>query len=497
MDNNTQITTGANASGQPFTPAPPPPPPGFIPDQSAQSPAIPPPPSGFMPEQSQTVNPTSSGPTLARVANDTDVVGNLETGALHGLSQTGAGIMGLSEKLANPSGDPNNERQWFNSTKGWLDQHSQNTGTDTATRVEQSAGTGIETVAEFLLGDEALKGLPLSERLATVSKVTKALESHPIISHIVDAGLRGLRGTAVGAVQGGVKSGGNATDAGEAGIGAGLANLVLPEIGMAAKAAPRLAGALSDAMRGAERVVQPELQGSIRQILSDVAADHGITVPDQIAMRDHAEFVGQGIKAKASAIYRAIDDALEGTKFQSYDDQLSAVRKAIRTDTGIDHDYTGKLVERLNELTDAKAAAQQKAIDAGINPDAFNQANAYWRQGSAVQDLSAKIRQSTTGLPENLMNGSKAATNASGEVVSPVKLAPKVHALRDEGRLAEALNQSRADDLLRSVEAAKARTAQINATSKTLGTVAKHVGYVAGAGAVGGLGIEALRHTLE
>jgi len=497
MNNNVQITTGANASGQPFTPAPPPPPPGFVPDQSAQStPAIPPPPPGFVPAG---VQPPSSNQSdgLTQAANDIDVPGNLTTGALHGLAQTGAGIMGLSEKLANPSGDPNNERPWFKATKDWLQQHSQNTGTDTATRIEQGTGAGIETLAEFLLGDESLKALPLSERLATVSKVTKALEDHPIVSHIVEAGLRGLRGTAVGAAQGAVKSGGNPVDAGEAGIGAGLANFVLPEIGMGVRAVPRLAGAVSDAVRGADTVVQPELQSSIRQILSDVAAEHGITVPSDIAMRDHAEFVGQAIKARATSIYRAIDDALEGTKFQSYDDQLSAVRKALRTDTGIDHDYTGKLVERLNELEDAKAAAQQKATDAGISPDAFNRANAYWRQGSAMQDLSAKIRQSTTGLPENLMNGSKAATNAAGEVVSPVKLAPRVHVLRDEGRLAEALNQSRADDLLRSVEAAKARTAQISATSRTLGTVARHAGYAAGAGTAGALGAEAIRHALE
>ena len=490
MDSNAQITTGANASGQPFTPAPPPPPPGFVPDQqTAQSPAIPPPPSGFVPEQSTTAQPSDE----LRINPNDSLLTKASKGALGTLEGVGEGVFGTaagaSDLLDKATGmQPGSVNKFL---------HVQAGDNDAQHGIPQTMGRGGEDVMEFLMGDEALKGLALSQRLLKASKYAQMIEESPMLTHVFNAGVRTIRGTAVGTVQGGVKSGGNPTDAGEAGIGAGLANLVLPEIGMAVKAVPRLAGAVSDAVRGADKVVQPELQGSIRQILSDVAADHGITVPDQIAMRDHAEFVGQAIKGRATAIYRAIDDALEGTKFQSYDDQLSAVRKAIRTDTGIDHDYTGKLVERLNELEDAKAAAQQKAIDAGINPDAFNQANAYWRQGSAMQDLSTKIRQSTTGLPENLMNGSKAATNASGEVVSPVKLAPKVHALRDEGRLAEALNQSRADDLLRSVEAAKARTAQINATSKTLGTVARHAGYAVGAGAVGGLGVEAVRHALE
>ena len=491
MDNNAQVITGANASGQPFTPAPPPPPPGFVPDQSAQStPAIPPPPpAGFVPEQPATVTPSDE----LRINPSDNLLTKAGKGALGTLEGVGEGVFGTaagaSDIVDKATGmQPGSVNKFL---------HAQAGDNDVQHGIPQSIGRGGEDVMEFLMGDEALKGLALSQRLLKASKYAQMIEESPMLTHVFNAGVRTIRGTAVGAAQGAVKSGGNLTDAGEAGIGAGLANLVLPEVGMAAKAAPRFAGAVSDAVRGADKVVQPELQGSIRQILSDVAADHGITVPDQIAMRDHAEFVGQAIKGRASAIYRAIDDALEGTKFQSYDDQLTAVRKAIRTDTGIDHDYTGKLVERLNELTDAKAAAQQKSIDAGINPDAFNQANAYWRQGSAIQDLSAKIRQSTTGLPENLMNGSKAATNASGEVVSPVKLAPRVHALRDEGRLAEALNQSRADDLLRSVEAAKARTAQINATSKTLGTAAKHIGYTVGAGAAGGLSAEAVRHALE
>ena len=143
--------------------------------------------------------------------------------------------------------------------------------------IPQSIGRGGEDVMEFLMGDEALKGLALSQRLLKASKYAQMIEESPMLTHVFNAGVRTIRGTAVGAAQGAVKSGGNLTDAGEAGIGAGLANLVLPEVGMAAKAAPRFAGAVSDAVRGADKVVQPELQGSIRQILSDVAADHGIT----------------------------------------------------------------------------------------------------------------------------------------------------------------------------------------------------------------------------
>ena len=116
---------------------------------------------------------------MHQLSKDLDVPGNLETGALHGLAQTGAGIMGIAGKLANPSGDPSNERPWFRDTKNWLDQHSQNTGTDTATNVEQKLGYAGETLTEFMLGDEALKGLSQADKLGTVSKFMKIAEGSP------------------------------------------------------------------------------------------------------------------------------------------------------------------------------------------------------------------------------------------------------------------------------------------------------------------------------
>ena len=321
-----------------------------------------------------------------------------------------------------------------------------------------------------------------------------------MLNRVFQAGIRSIRGGAVGTVQGGIKTG-DVPDALGAGVTGALGNAIVSEAFDAVRAAPgaihSATGALSDALRGAEKVVQPELQGSLRQMLGDVAAEHGITIPDGTAMRDTAEQVGQAVKVKGSAIYKAVDDALDGTRFQTFDEQLSNVRRALRNDTGVDHDQTGRLIERLNDLEDAKANAQQQAINHGIDPKAFDKANAYWRQGSAIQDLSAKIRQSTGGLPDSLNEGSKAASAASGEVVSPSKLAPKVHSLRDSGRLAQALSQDRADDLLRAVESAKARTADISSKSKLAGKIGTAAAKaVAGAGA-GTLAYEGIRHSLE
>ncbi|HEY1804954.1 MAG TPA: hypothetical protein VGG45_10790 [Terracidiphilus sp.] len=361
----------------------------------------------------------------------------------------------------------------------------------------ENIGSGLEDLGEFLLGDEALKGLSLSERLGKVSKIIKTTEESPVLSRIVQAGLRAVRGAAVGSAQGGLKSGGNLSVTAGAGIAAGVGNAVLPEAFDAVKSIPHVAGVISDAVRGAERVVQPELQNSLRKILSDVGAENGITIPDGTAVRDIAEHLGHALKSKGSALYKSIDNALGGTRFQTFDEQLSNVRNALRNDTGIDHDYTGRLIERVNDLEDAKAAARQTAIGKGIDPRDFQQADNFWRQGSAIQDLSSKIRQSTSGLPDNLKNGTKAASAANGEVVSPNKLSPKIHSLRDSGRLSQAIGPNRSDELLRQVESARARTADIANNQKTIRKVAVGSAAAAGAAGAGYGGYEVARHALQ
>jgi len=487
MDNTT-IQTGATSSGA--NQGVPPPPPGFVPDtQSAsQTSTPPPPPAGFVPDNS------AGSTSQPAVGDDTTPLDNFMTGAGHSLAQTANGALGFVEKLGNPSGDPNNERQWFKDARNYLSANSTNTGTGTA-GVEQGLGSGAEDIAEFLLGDEGLKGLAISERLAKATKLMQAVESSPRLNRLVQLGIRAARGATVGAAQGGLKTG-DATDASLSGIGAGVGNAVLPELpAFVMKDIPAAVTHISEVLKGAENVVQPQLQGSLRSILDDVASEHGITIPEGTAIRDYAENIAGQVKSRASSIYRAIDNAI-GTRFQAYDEQLSTVRRALRNDTGIDHDYTGKLLEREGQLTDAKSAAEQQAIANGVDPKTFQNANAYWRQGSALEDLSAKIRQSTSGLPDSLNNGSQTAQTANSEVVSPNRLAPQLHRLRDSGRLAQAVSDSRADDLIRTVESAKARTADISSKSKLAGDVGKvAVKSAIGAG-TGALVWDTLKHAL-
>src|SRR5258708_32095460 len=106
------------------------------------------------------------------------------TGFMKGVGETVNTLSGLISRVA-PSivrpQDANNLKGVYTATPGTL----------------QPVGKVGETIAEFFLGDEALKGLSIAEKLGLASKVAKLAESNPIIARIVGHGLTAVRGGTV------------------------------------------------------------------------------------------------------------------------------------------------------------------------------------------------------------------------------------------------------------------------------------------------------------
>jgi hypothetical protein len=65
----------------------------------------------------------------------------------------------------------------------------------------EALGAGLEGVGEFVLGDEALKGLTLGDKYLMVGKIHKALETAPKVQRALELGMQSMR---QGAVAGGV-----------------------------------------------------------------------------------------------------------------------------------------------------------------------------------------------------------------------------------------------------------------------------------------------------
>jgi hypothetical protein len=149
-----------------------------------------------------------------------------------------------------------------------------------------------------------------------------------------------------------------------------------------------------------------------------------------------------------------LDQAIGGnTRFQTYDEQLQNVKRALRNSAGIDPDADGRLVERINQLEDAKAAALEQAKVKGVDPDLINTANATHRQAMALADLDKHIKASMEGLRSDV---GSASTKAAPETLNPTKLSTRLNRMFGTGRLQQAVGDH-ADDLLEAAETAKQR----------------------------------------
>lgn len=240
--------------------------------------------------------------------------------------------------------------------------------------------------------------------------------------------------------------------------------------------------AVADSLQNAKEGVQQELQtnlqgiqnewhGAVRDLFDSVAKEAGVEPKPAESLHDVAANTAAALKAKASDLYKQLDAAVGGTRFQTFDEQLSNVKRALRNSAGIDPDADGRLVERINALEDAKANALEQAKAAGVDPNLIHEANATHRQAMALEDLSKHIRSSMEGLRTDVAQGAKAAP----ESLSPAKLAPKANRLYNTGRLQQAIGEDRADDLLRAIESTKqaAKDAAQNAVQKTEAATAK------------------------
>lgn len=130
----------------------------------------------------------------------------LEIGAGRGAALTAAGLAHITRKATGTTGS---------ATSGEKKLQEFGEGSDTGA---EEAGKFIESAAEFMMGDEALKVLGYTDKLKQVLPALKVLEKSPILARAVDAAIQ--QGT-TGAAQGFIRSGGDPKQAAESGAAAG------------------------------------------------------------------------------------------------------------------------------------------------------------------------------------------------------------------------------------------------------------------------------------
>lgn len=213
-------------------------------------------------------------------------------------------------------------------------------------------------------------------------------------------------------------------------------------------------------------------------------------------MRDITQALSDSVRAKASGIYKQLDSALGGTRFQAFDEQLQNINRAIRDSLGIEPEKDVALAKRLEDVTTARKAAMDEIRSKGLDPDdLIGQANRYHQQAMALQDVSKAVRASTDVHPSQIAKGEEAVAP------SDVKIAPMFKRMQQlatpnpkypgtPSRLVQALGENRAAELLHAVDSAHLAAQKIAARNAWIKRGATVVGLY-------GLGHEAYRGAHE
>jgi hypothetical protein len=328
---------------------------------------------------------------------------------------------------------------------------SENTAQSTNTA--QSVGKGAEGIAEFFLGDEALKGLSLAKRLGLAQKVAGLAEESPTVAKLINAGLNALR---TGTVTGGetAAKGGSPTESLEAGAAGAAGGAALEGAGAGIKKGYQYvkelykplvdAGAgtidtakgLIDVNKGVvdPKTVQPTIQKGIKEVVSDAAKDSGVKPSQSTSIRDAVADMAEGVRAKSQPIFQKFDE-LSGGLFSDAQARAAKYRGAL--------DKAGK-----DAYDDAKADQDtlfEKYKDQ-IAPGALNQARADWRQYRALQDVDDALNRSVSGQRPDI--AAKAGVKQPGETLNPKTLMNNLNKLYREGTLQTALGEDHAAGLL-------------------------------------------------
>lgn len=175
------------------------------------------------------------------------VIANTGIGVLKGVGQTVSGTASLLEKVPGVRDIPVIKNLATESQNGDYQQHG----------VAQNLGGGLESIGEFLAGDEVLKGLTVAKRLGLASKVAELAENSPRLKAALEVGMDAMRQGTVGGAQT-LAHGGTAGEAAGVGAFTGTVSAAAGGLGMGMKAiydavASNSPEAISAALEGARQ----------------------------------------------------------------------------------------------------------------------------------------------------------------------------------------------------------------------------------------------------
>lgn len=274
-------------------------------------------------------------------------------------------------------------------------------------------GAGLEGIAEFFMGDEALKGLSVADKLGMAAKVAKLAESHPFLAKLIGHGLTSIRGGTVAAGQqmahGATSGEALATGAEAAGLGTaagavtesmgalakGIGNSLRPttetvgetEVPVRAKnaLAKTVQATVPDTMKKfATEQTGPAVAKGIGDIVKEAGNTAGETVPtqtDRYGILAHAD----EIKGKSQNTFQKLDELSNG--------ELTKAQLKTQDAAG-DYSQEGRKAYR-EGLQEQNDVFEYYRNHPDVDPHTLDQAKQDWKQQVALRQVNKTLAGAT------------------------------------------------------------------------------------------------------
>ena len=450
---------------------------------------------------------SNQGPVQAPAAAGTTGV----SGALNKIGEFGAGVvpgavesMGetiqslpwVGKKIISPEA-MQAEREFFKP------------GTE-AEKYGQTTGHIAEPILEFVLGDEALKGVALAEKLGIASKIAKVAQDSPYIGKLLQHGVNAARMGTVGAAEASAK-GATPGEAIKTGVVTGLGGEAIPAIGstldavapgLASKAAA-VATKLTNPFRRAaatdpgfidqvwhgEQVAQAPAQAATRAAAKAAGSEVGLSTVQPEGLRTLAEEPISVVNGLKKGVYSQVDRAA-GTDLKTLYDKLDAINDKIDLEAS-GSPAEAKLEEartsQMQTIEDAKAQARAKGVDVD---KMLAKGDALHTREMALRDFQKGVLKNVNIVPGNVAHG----TPETVTIDSAVKAIQKLQDNTKFGapRLEQALGKDGAKKLLDGLYDAQRQGIKAASRQK----LAQWVGGILGGATIGTLGVEGVSQLL-
>jgi hypothetical protein len=256
------------------------------------------------PEQYQQMSPQDRQAFDSRVRQNRSIADPI-TGFLKGAEDTASGVASLIHKIPIVG-------EKIIPSEGLTAMKKQATPTNPM----ETLGYGGETLTEFLLGDEALKGLSLAERLKQASGVAQIFEKSPRLMKAVQIGSEALRHGAVQTAQTLARTG-DPGKALEEGTTMGATSAAMGGVGSVVTDALEKAGKLGKTLESAqagEQAVKKVATGTEEVVPKAVATTKPvIAAPAEGIVPAHADIASaakKGVDTVESAMHKTFDEGI-------------------------------------------------------------------------------------------------------------------------------------------------------------------------------------------